>query len=109
MSIVDDVIKTIEIETKRLEEENERLHAQLLDLQLVRDTLMQLIKIVDGMVEYPNEPLSEIDKGTEHEAGAENEVEPRPVASQQYIVTEHGDDVPSLPYKVDPNQFIPDY
>jgi hypothetical protein len=87
-------------EVRKLERENEVLRDVADDIRLVHAALSDLLKIVVDIETRLGLASTENNKGSVREPTPEIET------SHEYIVTEHGDDIPSLPYRVDAGQFI---
>tara|TARA_R110002051_G_scaffold319845_1_gene404342 strand:+ start:2316 stop:2600 length:285 start_codon:yes stop_codon:yes gene_type:complete len=88
---------TLGDEVSRLETENARLREIESDIGLIQKALEDLLQIVQSI---RGKALTETYKDDTPEAVAENET------TQQYMITKEGEDLPSLPYKVDAGQFI---
>mgnify|MGYP004453825371 CR=1 FL=1 len=97
---------TIANEVRELEEENERLREQLRDVQLVRDALTSLLKIVDeiigeGLMASPDAPREQSEVLSEQQSRYDAQ---KQLSEQQYTVTEVGGSEPKQEaafYKVD--------
>lgn len=95
-------------QVKQMNEELEQLRKSLVDVHLIRDTLRQLITIVDDIIDKAPAPSDTVPE-TQIEVVNDEHVNAAIVAipDSRYRVTEvGGDDQPAATYKVDSNKYL---